>query len=156
MDMKKKKRRRGYTLFELVVAMAVAAALLTVAGTAVLSVVNENRRANEGYELAEELSELSDCLKEWTNKTELLGGEKTVETFADGNMVGFRVISSGTTVGKFCFDKEEKTLETDEVLLTFRLINDVEFAVYDDMLKVVAHYGEGGRVVFLSAKREGV
>lgn len=151
--MKEKRKRRGYTLFELVVAMAVAAALLTVAGMAVLSVVKENRRANEAYELAEELSALSDCLKEWTNKAELKVGEKTVETFTDGNIVGFGVISSGAIVGKLCFSGEEKTLETEaEVLLTFKFIDDVEFAVYDDLLKVVAHYGEGERAVFLSAK----
>lgn len=151
--MKEKKKRRGYTLFELVVAMAVAAALLTVAGTAVLSVVNENRRANEAYELAEELSALSDCLKEWTNKAELKVGEKAIETFTDGNTVGFRVTSAGATVGKLCFNGEEKTIENEaEVLLTFKHIDDVEFVVYKDMLKVVAHYGEGERTVFLSAK----
>lgn len=151
--MKEKKKRRGYTLFELVVAMAVAAALLTVAGTAVLSVVNENRRANEAYELAEELSALSDCLKEWTNKAELKVGEKTIETFADGNTVGFRVTSAGITVGKLSFNGEEKTIENEaEVLLTFKHIDDVEFVVYDDMLKVVTHYGEGESAVFLSAK----
>lgn len=150
--MGKDNRRRGYALFELVVAMAVGVALLTVAGTAVLSVVNENRRASEAYELAVELSSLSDCLKSWTEKIEPNVGEKTIETFADGNIVGFRVLSSETIVYELCFDKADKTLkDEDEILLALKFVDDVEFVVYDGMLKIAALYGESERAVFLSA-----
>lgn len=150
--MGKANRQRGYALFELVVAMAVGVALLTVAGTAVLSVVNENRRACEAYELSEEFSSLNECLESWVEKVEPAVGEKTIETFADGDIVGFRVLSSETIVYMLCFDKEEKTLkDEDKILLTVKFVDYVEFVVYDGMLKIAAFYGESERAVFLSA-----
>lgn len=150
-----KNKKRGFTLFETVIAIAVSLSLLIVVGTAILSAVNERNRAVRAYEVSKELSSMRACIYEWLTEAELAAEGVSINAYTESDKRGLAAQSSEGQNLLF-FDSNTKSLmANDETLALFDGVYDMAFAVCDGRaVKVVAFYGQNNRSVFFYALGE--
>lgn len=157
---KRNKSRRGFSLVELTIAMAVTLTLMSTIATLLVCVINERKRAVEDYDISSELVLVKNYTNGWFNDYVGYGEQAEKCSFAlfsdeDFNS-GVNVKNGGTVVDSLTFNSENKTLSSATYgTVTFSYIDGISFTVYDNVIKLsVSHRGCAQPTILILSRKD--
>lgn len=157
----KSKRKRGYSLVELTIAMVVTIVLMSSIISLVAAVLKESERSTKDYGLSSELLLARQGLYTWFNSFagyESGGEEYKFVNDLESGYEGVNVYKDGEVVSSIYFDDLNRKLVSDDFggYPTFSLIYFMTFDVYDDNVIKVSILYDGCRqpIVYLFSGKD--
>lgn len=145
-------QKRGFTLVEVVITLAVTIILMTTISSLIVAVVSERRRSVGDYDVSVDIYFAENAIYDWFDNFAGDSFTLTEEKDEDGNIYGVIAIVSGGRQYKISFDKENKKLTTPKYPdgWTLSEISNITFEIY------TAHAdGTTGNVIKASMSYEG-
>ena len=157
---KRNKSRRGFSLVELVIAMAVTLTLMSTIATLLVCVINERKRAVEDYDISSELVLVKNYTSGWFNAYVGYGEQArkySFAVFADEDFNGGVNVKDGeTVVAALTFNSENKTLSSESYgTVTISYIDGISFTAYDNVIKIsVSHRGCAQPMILILSRKD--
>lgn len=145
-------QKRGFTLVEVVITLAVTIILVTTIASLIAAVVRERRRSVGDYDVSVDIYFAENAIYDWFDNFAGDSFTLTEEKGEDGYIYGVTAIVRGGKQYKISFDKENKKLTTPKYSdgWTLSAISNITFEIY------TAHAdGTTGNVIKASMSYEG-
>lgn len=145
-------QKRGFTLVEVVITLAVTIILVTTIASLIAAVVRERRRSVGDYDVSVDIYFAENAIYDWFDNFAGDSFTLTEEKGEDGYIYGVTAIVRGGKQYKISFDKENKKLTTPKYPdgWTLLAISNITFEIY------TAHAdGTTGNVIKASMSYEG-
>lgn len=145
-------QKRGFTLVEVVITLAVTIILVTTIASLIAAVVSERRRSVGDYDVSVDIYFAENAIYDWFDNFAGDSFTLTEEKGEDGYIYGVTAIVRGGKQYKISFDKENKKLTTPKYPdgWTLSAISNITFEIY------TAHAdGTTGNVIKASMSYEG-
>lgn len=126
---KKANRKRGFTLVEMVITIAVTIVLMSTITSLIVAVVDERRRSAVDYEVSNNLYLAKNAVYDWYDN---FAGETFTALLTSSGEIGGVTITTAAGDFAFSFNKTEKTLTTPKYNRLFlSSLEDISFSIYN-------------------------